>query len=193
MDKDYTVEDLLTDETFTDYCLNENSDHKIKWDNILAGNEHLQKTADEARQMHAILSPALPQREIDTEVNKIRQALALDEYLQPTVRKSNSARVLLLSLTILSLVTIATYFLAPRKTSHQQVSKFETRLGERKQYILPDGSTVILNSNSSFSFDEKFGNSDRLIELTGDAFFKVAKNPLKTFIVKSKGYSTTSI
>ena len=194
MDKNYTVDDLLTDETFTDYCQNTHSPYKEKWDSILANNEELRKTAAEARQLLALLSPVLPQHEIDAEVNKLREALSEEEYVEPfEVRKRNIGKALLYGLPVIALITAGMFLLAPRRSAKQDVSKFETHLGERKQYILSDGSTVILSSNSSFSFDKNFGINDRQIKLTGDAFFKVAKNPSKPFIVNSNGFSTTAI
>ena len=194
MDNRYTVEDLLTDDTFTDYCLHENSVYKAKWDKRLRSNEQLRKTADEARQLLGILSPALPQHEIDAEVEKLREYLLTDEDHQPQVTGKRSTRkILLFGFSLLILLTAGVYLMMPRSTTIPAITKFETRMGERKQYLLPDGSTVILNSNSNFSFDQKFGNIDRQIEMTGDAFFKVAKNPSKPFIVKSNGFSTTAI
>lgn len=194
MGKNYTVEELLTDETFTDYCQNINSPYKAKWTNLLANNEQLRKTAAEARQLVAVLSPELPQHEIDAEVKKLREALSDEEYAEPVAVRSRGIRkAVLYGLPAVVLITAAVYLLAPRGSAKQGVSKFETHLGERKQYILSDGSTVILSSNSSFSFDKNFGINDRQIHLTGDAFFKVAKNPSKPFIVKSNGFSTTAI
>jgi transmembrane sensor len=194
MDKCYTVEYLLTDDTFTDYCLHENSVYKAKWDKLLRRDEQLRKTADEAKQLLGILSPALPQHEIDAEVNKLREYLSAEaDYQPPATGKRNSGKMLVYGFSFLILLAAGVYLMLPGKTTFPGITKFETRMGERKQYLLPDGSTVILNSNSSFSFDQKFGNNDRQIELTGDAFFNVAKNPAKPFIVKSHGFSTTAI
>lgn len=61
-----------------------------------------------------------------------------------------------------------------------------TTYGERKQIILPDGSTVILNSLSSVSYPENLHkNHLREIELKGEAFFDVVKDPQRPFVVKS--------
>jgi len=194
MDHRYTVEDLLTDETFTDYCLHENSPHKAKWQKILAADELQRKTAIEAMRLLSLLNPVLPQSEIQAEVNKLREALAANEDNEPQqISKRNAGRLLIYLLPVLIVLGAGVYFLMPPRVVQPAISKFETRLGERKQFILPDGSTVILNSNSSFSFGHQFGRDDRQIELTGDAFFKVAKNPSKPFIVKSNGFSTTAI
>lgn len=56
--------------------------------------------------------------------------------------------------------------------------------GERKQVILPDGSHVWLNSNSSVSYKENFLTAKRKVELHGEAFFEVTANKEKPFEVE---------
>ncbi len=48
---------------------------------------------------------------------------------------------------------------------------------------LPDHSIITLNKNSSVSYPEKFKGDTRPIVLQGEAFFKVAPNKLKPFII----------
>ena len=61
-----------------------------------------------------------------------------------------------------------------------------TSYGERKQISLPDGSTVILNSLSSVSYPENIHkNSTRKIKLSGEAYFDVAKDEQRSFVVKT--------
>lgn len=61
-----------------------------------------------------------------------------------------------------------------------------TSYGERKQITLPDGSTVILNSLSSVSYPENIHKGKkREIKLDGEAYFDVAKDRKKPFIVKA--------
>lgn len=194
MDKNYSVEELLTDETFTDCCVNENSPYKEKWERIFSANPEISKIADEAKALLLMFSPILPEQEIQDEINELRELLALKYEPQLSVpKKTTSKKVLVYSFSFLLLAVISAYFFTPHTSSTSVVSSFKTGVGERKQYILPDGSTVILNSNSSFSFTERFGKSDRQILLTGDAFFKVAKDRSKPFIVKSHNFSTTAI
>lgn len=54
-----------------------------------------------------------------------------------------------------------------------------------KQLVhLPDGSTVLLNDNSSLKYDEKsFNSNTREVTLTGEAFFDIKHNEKKPFIV----------
>ena len=51
---------------------------------------------------------------------------------------------------------------------------------------LPDGTHVSLGSRTMFSFDDRYGESDRIVYLEGEAYFEVAKQQDKPFIVKTK-------
>lgn len=56
--------------------------------------------------------------------------------------------------------------------------------GEKKEVLLHDGSIVVLNSNSSITYPEKFGKT-REIKLQGEAYFKVHRNTQQPFIVQT--------
>lgn len=55
--------------------------------------------------------------------------------------------------------------------------------GVRTTMVLPDSSKVWLNSESKISYNVNFNDSARDIYLEGEAYFEVAKNPEKPFIV----------
>lgn len=58
--------------------------------------------------------------------------------------------------------------------------------GIRKEIKLPDGTIVQLNSDSKLSYDLDMQNRDqRDVSLTGEAFFKVAHDKKRPFIVKT--------
>ena len=57
--------------------------------------------------------------------------------------------------------------------------------GMRSHVILPDGSKVWLNSESTIKFRIPFSENIRKVDLVGEAFFDVTKNPKQPFIVKS--------
>ncbi|MDL2215450.1 DUF4974 domain-containing protein, partial [Dysgonomonas sp. OttesenSCG-928-M03] len=61
-----------------------------------------------------------------------------------------------------------------------------TSHGEKKEVNLPDGSVVILNSMSSVSYSERMIGRTRELVLQGEAYFDVAKDPDKAFVVKAK-------
>ena len=62
---------------------------------------------------------------------------------------------------------------------------FIVPLGQTAEIILPDSSRVMMNSGSTLSYSLDFGPNNRKVELNGEAFFKVKKDPLHPFIVKT--------
>lgn len=48
---------------------------------------------------------------------------------------------------------------------------------------LPDGSKVYLNRNSEFSYPKNFARNQRDVKLTGEAFFEIAPDASKPFII----------
>lgn len=59
--------------------------------------------------------------------------------------------------------------------------------GGRYQLTLADGTEVTLNSASSIRFPAAFGGSSRTVSITGEAYFEVAANKNKPFIVEASG------
>jgi ferric-dicitrate binding protein FerR (iron transport regulator) len=62
-----------------------------------------------------------------------------------------------------------------------------TPRGGQYQVILDDGTKVWLNAASSLRFPQAFTGKQREVELTGEAYFEVAKNKAKPFMVQTNG------
>ncbi|ETZ24671.1 FecR family protein [Pedobacter sp. V48] len=74
------------------------------------------------------------------------------------------------------------------KNGAQLFNTIETPNGGKYQINLPDGTRVWLNAASLLRYPTKFIGSTRVVELTGEGYFEVAKLPGKIpFIVKSEG------
>jgi ferric-dicitrate binding protein FerR (iron transport regulator) len=59
-----------------------------------------------------------------------------------------------------------------------------TPRGGQYQLVLPDGSKVWLNAASSIHFPTAFTGKERKVEITGEAYFEIAKNAAIPFTVK---------
>jgi ferric-dicitrate binding protein FerR (iron transport regulator) len=55
--------------------------------------------------------------------------------------------------------------------------------GVRSKMLLPDGTVVWLNSQSKLAYSNSFNNNLREVHLEGEAFFEVAKDSSRPFIV----------
>ncbi|MCW0483119.1 FecR family protein [Gaoshiqia sediminis] len=63
---------------------------------------------------------------------------------------------------------------------------FHAPLGIKTQVVLPDGSLVWLNSGSSLTFPVVFQPNQREIQLQGEAYFEVVKNPAAPMLVSTE-------
>lgn len=61
-----------------------------------------------------------------------------------------------------------------------------TTRGRQYQLVLPDGSRVWLNAASSIRYPTAAGDS-RIVTITGEAYFEIAKDKSRPFIVKANG------
>ncbi len=59
----------------------------------------------------------------------------------------------------------------------------QTKKGQEFQMELPDGTIVWLNADSKLEIGPEYDVKERSVYLTGEAYFKVAKNKAKPFIV----------
>lgn len=72
------------------------------------------------------------------------------------------------------------------QVGEKQVRMIEVRTnpGVVSKFELPDGTKVWLNAGSTLSYPENFWPERRLVQLTGQGYFEVTKNPDKPFIVE---------
>jgi ferric-dicitrate binding protein FerR (iron transport regulator) len=81
------------------------------------------------------------------------------------------------------IVIFGVYFFIANRSNSQQLLTVYVPKGENHQIILPDGTNVILNSNSTLKYPSSFSKKKREVQLTGEAFFDVTKNESKPFII----------
>jgi transmembrane sensor len=68
-----------------------------------------------------------------------------------------------------------------------------TPKGRQFQLTLPDGTRVWLNAASSLRFPTAFGGNERLVSVTGEAYFEVARNNKQPFKVNVNGKATVEV
>lgn len=69
------------------------------------------------------------------------------------------------------------------------LNTIETPNGGQYQVNLPDGTRVWLNAGTQLRFPTVFVGHERNVELTGEAYFEVAKNATKPFKVKMNNHA----
>ena len=66
------------------------------------------------------------------------------------------------------------------------IEEVYARPGTKTKLVLPDSSVVWLNAGSKLTYAQPFGIKDRVVILSGEAFFNVAKSE-KPFIIHTSG------
>lgn len=67
----------------------------------------------------------------------------------------------------------------------ETVLKIEVPKGQRMDFTLADGTTVHLNSGAEFSYPVRFSDRKRNVSLTGEAYFSVAPDKSKPFVINT--------
>ena len=73
---------------------------------------------------------------------------------------------------------------------HVEMHTLSVPRGGQYQLILPDGSKVWLNAESSIRFPSAMNGEERVVEVTGELYFDVKRDPARKFIVKAKNLTT---
>lgn len=79
----------------------------------------------------------------------------------------------------------------PNDIHSPEYLSLSTPKGGQYQITLPDGTKAWLNAASKLGYPSHFTGKDRRVELTGEAYFEVAKNTKQPFIVTSAGQEVT--
>ena len=84
-------------------------------------------------------------------------------------------------------IGIGSYYVidAYKNTTDIASNKITSPNGSKTQVLLSDGTSIWLNSGSTLEYPQTFKKKNREVELTGEGYFDVAKDPYKPFVVKT--------
>ncbi len=219
---EYLTEDFVLDPEFRKWILDNDPEAKSYWEEFMRIHEDKVDDIQEARKILVNLTREkhiLKKGEVDKLWDAIDSRIdAIEEEKQATKvvpldswaaiqkfkaeldsrRKRNFWRGLVASLLILG--SLGGFFWAQHRDVNQGspapqlVYEFhETPTGVKSTIALQDGSKVFLNSGSSIRYEKNFSGGSRLIELSGEAFFEVARDTINPFIVKTDQVTTTAL
>lgn len=117
---------------------------------------------------------------IQRRISRARKKIHMTSTRRLWTQIGSAAAILLFGLL---LGTALSQFL-PARRSFSGPLVFETPRGEKSTVTLPDGSQVWLNASSRL-ICQAFDSRSREVELTGEAFFKVARNENAPFRVRT--------
>ncbi|MDI9877431.1 FecR family protein [Flectobacillus rivi] len=203
---DYTIEDFLLDLTFVEWVKSEG--HKdishpwTQWYQTHQSQQYLVKQAREFILASYIHEKPITDQQVENIITNTLNRIQLEEnadivfdehlpwYQHNTWKWSIAA-------TIFLLLSVGIWWYTDKNVnpqlshlSQKAIEELVTKTNKstlKMPVKLPDGSSLLLEPNSTIQFPESFEDSpNREVYLDGQAFFEVVKNPQQPFLVHAK-------
>ena len=151
---------------------------------------------------HSLLIKQMNMITLATDYNRILPQIDTHKALKTIKRKSKKSygyylkywavrAAAILFIPLLSLLWIQHNH--HNKATVAQLIEIKTNPGMITSFMLPDSTIVYLNSESSLRYPSNFDGGTRTVELKGEAYFKVAHNSQKKFIVKTLNQTSIEV
>lgn len=110
------------------------------------------------------------------------------QHLERQLRHNSFKRFLnhlerIAAILLIPVLMICAWQFYQSSTKKSSLLSFTTNPGMTAKVNLPDGSVVMLNSNSTLSYPAEFDGKQREVKLLGEAYFEVSKDPKHPFII----------
>jgi len=126
------------------------------------------------------------QPNVELGLSKLKARIAQDKEIRTSVKVVTLNRRQWLGRIAAAVVLLVTcgFLFNTFINSTPDIKQLVTTDTMMENVILPDGSTVWVNKHSELSFPATFEGTERVVQLTGEAFFEVTENPNQPFIVE---------
>ncbi len=200
----YRVEDFLQDELFVQWCYSATPELTEFWQvwckqypekvtvlqsakEIIQSVEYKEQESASEETCQRILEGVLQGSGRDTKISKIIQP----QYWQSSWKVASI---------LLIMAASAVFYLGRQDVQEKESNSTGLAIsyvekycpaGKKMNVVLEDGTKVKLNADTYLRYKENFGDSLREVELIGEAFFEVAKDPERPFVIRSQQLQTT--
>lgn len=204
----YSVEDLVINDSFIAYCTQQNADDRAFWDQYLEQNPEALPAVEEARLLVLGLKFMLQKKQNELSANEEKGGQAL--YVpEATLRQLNPAEDLkpvkpykrkwswAVAAVACGVIALGIFYKTGRSVREDKKAieiiasttvPVQSKPRELKTLELPDKSVITLNAGSSLTLADGFGVTNREVYLNGEALFDVTHNKSIPFIVHVKNY-----
>lgn len=140
---------------------------------------------------------------MDTELQQkllgqIKKNIIGEEKTQSSIEKNKYSKLYLwtariASVVILLLLTGFSVYHYAKEQLKMPDMVLSVEKGQKANITLPDGSKVWVNSDSKLVYGSRFTAKERILELEGEAYFEVAPDKNRPFIVETRDLSVKAL
>ena len=156
------------------------ADEMKELDEWIASNEDLNDWLENQVDDSSAEMDAEKQADILAKIHEKIAVQSKQKFVLPGWAKTVAA----VALIVLMAASAAIYFRS-NQPNMIQYAEIGALRGQKASVTLPDGTKITLNSESTLKYSTNYNQSDRAVELVGEAYFEVAKNKKIPFVVKA--------
>jgi len=185
-----SIEDLISEESFLAWYFKTDPHAVETWNTRIANDPMQRKLVEEA--VLLLQQITIKEEPVDAQRLKIAQerlakatTLANDNQSEAPVVSMRSNRAKWWAAAAIIFITSISVWQYIRTTDKLVM---QTAYGEIRQEVLPDGSQVMLNANTTLNYRKWKDGTDREVWVNGEAFFHVKKTAQKTKFIVHTGH-----
>ena len=199
MSDDLPIEELIIDDSFANYCFQSNEEDILFWQEYIKSHPFQREKIEEAMQIVLGLHTMLKQEHDEKNEKQTSALKAVPRSTNKPLIQKIIRYAAAVAATLLLVVGIKSYLgqnistnnppkdIATTTTADNELV-FTTAKGEKKTFLLPDGTKFYLGAGSILRMEKGFGKDNRGVYLSGEALFDVTHNKDLPFIVHSDKY-----
>ncbi len=208
---DFTREDFVWNEHFRKWVLSPDEELNIFWNDWLIAHSDKKQIINAAKEIILCLNIDEPQLSEESINEAIQDTLNQIEVKKIEPQHKNSFKAIRykkywqagIAASVIMVLAVSLVVWLSKSLNHPSAyqelvqSSGENLLEKQNQsdkpmsVFLDDGSKILLEKDARISYAASFNHSNnRKVYLSGNAFFEVAKNPAKPFLVYANGLIT---
>lgn len=207
-EQNYSIEDLLADHSFQEYCLGSHAAAVAYWEHWLKSHPEKAGTVQSAKRIYFKLNGNITPEDYQQDYTLFKNAFAA--CIHPAavspgypLKKTDTRRKAVIGLSVAMLIAAACLVvllkfplissLLPDRHPGDNGLVYSTPMGKKRVVHLIDGTSVVLNGGTVLRLVSGYNVSVRELTLNGEAYFNVAHNRQKPFIVHTAKMDITDL
>lgn len=187
-----SIADLLTNESFLNFCQQRNEADIAYWEAYIQEHPLQAPMIREAQQEWRLLVQGIRQADLQAQLELLKQQVeGATGHMAPAKKRTWLTPVIKYAAAAAVITGALVWALkpAPRKEPLAAVNQYANEAGKRQHVLLPDGSRVVLNAASNMRLGAHFKEGKREVYLDGEAYFDVIPDAARPFTVYMKDAS----
>ena len=199
-----SVEELIIDDSFINYCFQKNEADSLHWEQYVSEYPFERKKIEQAKQMVLGLHVMLKQEHAENMTNSftLQKESKLSKVIP--VKKIFRYAAAVAAVFVLMLAAKEWIHVSDKTTDKpaRQIAanalsdstfSYKTANGEKKIITLSDHTKIWLNVGSQLRVDDNYGKENRKVYLSGEALFDVIHDESLPFIVYTDKYEVKDL